>query len=76
MSARASITESPEHGVTWTTTDADLGDRFEDFLTEQCFVLFKTRFGRDEISLVFGQASSIDKVRDLYEEFLRNDADA
>ena len=76
MSARTAISESPEHGVTWTTTDADLGDRFEDFLTERCFVLFNTRFERDEVSLLFGQASSVDKVRELYERFLREDSDA
>ena len=76
MSARAEIVESTEYGVTWRSEDVELGDRFEDFLTERCFVLFKTRFDQNEVSLLFGQASSVDKVRELYERFLREESDA
>jgi hypothetical protein len=71
MSARASIGDSPDYGVVWTSNDAELGDEFEDFLTERCFVLFHNRFEGDKVSLLFGQASSVDKVGELYERFLR-----
>ena len=74
MSARASIEDTPEHGVVWTSSDAELGDRFEDFLAERCFVLFKTRFEGGDVSLLFGQASSIEKVRQLYERFSREES--
>lgn len=47
MSARVEISDSAQYGATWTSKDAELADRFEDFLTERCFVLFKTRFERD-----------------------------
>lgn len=76
MSARVEISDSAQYGATWTSKDAELADRFEDFLTERCFVLFKTRFERDEVSLLFGQASSADKVRELYDRFLREESDA
>jgi hypothetical protein len=74
MSARASISESADYGAIWTTADADLGDRFEDFLTERCFVLFQTRFENDEVSFLFGQASSANRVRELYERFLSQES--
>jgi len=48
-----------------------LADQFEDFLTERCFVLFNTKFDEARVSIYFGQASSIENVRELYERFLR-----
>lgn len=69
MRDAAQIEESAEHGVVWKCRDSELADQFDDFLTEQCFVLFTIKFDGDEVSFFFGQASSVDRVRSLFEEF-------
>lgn len=64
------ITETEDFGVILHCNDVELADGLEDFLTERCFVLFNIRPQGDAISFYFGQASSQDKVRQLYERFL------
>jgi hypothetical protein len=65
------IVESPEFGPILKCRDADVADQFEDFLTEKCFVLFKIKFDPEEVSFLFGQTSSVSRVRELYERFQR-----
>ncbi len=64
------ISETAEYGAMLRCPDTELADQFEDFLTESCFVLFKTKLDSQEVTFFFGQASSVQKVRDLYERFI------
>lgn len=68
-SSEVKISETPEYGTMLRCPDPELADQFEDFLTESCFVLFKTKLDSQEVTFFFGQASSVQKVRDLYERF-------
>ena len=63
------IVETSEYGAVLTWRDLDVADKFEDYLTEQCFVLFNVKFAADEVSFFFGQASALSKVQDLYDGF-------
>ena len=65
------ILETPEYGAVLRCRDVEVADQFEDFLTEHCFVLFKTKLDPEEFSFFFGQASEPSKVRELYERFVR-----
>jgi len=64
------ITETEDLGVILHCKDVEVADGLEDFLTERCFVLFNIRPQGATVSFYFGQASSGDKVRQLYERFL------
>lgn len=52
-------------------TDDELADRSEDYLSEQCFVLFNVAFDENGVTFYFGQASEQSKVLALFEKFLR-----
>lgn len=69
ISSEIKISETVEYGAMLRCPDTELADQFEDFLTESCFVLFKTKLDSQEVTFFFGQASSVQKVRDLYECF-------
>lgn len=64
------ISETPEYGTVLRCRDLEMADQFEDFLTEHCFMLFKTKLGPEEVTFYFGQASEQSKVRKLYERFV------
>lgn len=64
------INDTADLGVILHCKDVEVADDFEDFLTERCFVLFNIRPHGATVSFFFGQASSVDKVRQLYERFL------
>lgn len=68
--SQVNISETAEFGVTLQCKDAEISDQFEDFLTEKCFVLFNLKLQGEKISFYFGQASSQEKVRELYTRFL------
>jgi len=70
-SSNVEILETTEYGTVLKCQDTEVADRFEDFLTEHCFVFFKTKMEPDEISFFFGQASSESKVRSLFESFIK-----
>ena len=74
MSARVVILDDPQYGPVLRTDDADLADRLEDYFTETSYVLFNLRFEETGSSFFFGRASSVDKVRELYEQFLLSEA--
>ena len=65
------VSETAEQGVALRFTDDELADRFEDYLSEQCFVLFKVAFDENGVTFYFGQASEQSKVLALFEKFLR-----
>ena len=64
------IIEDPKYGVILNCRDLELADRFEDFLTEKCFALFQIKFESNEVSFFFSQASSISKVKELFDRFM------
>lgn len=64
------ITESEETGITVIVRDFELADEFEDYLTEQQFVLFNIRENKFIFEFLFGQAASLDKVEQLIQKFL------
>lgn len=70
-SGHVRFSESAEHGVILSIDDPAEADRFDDYLSEQCFVPFNVRFeDAGDVSFLFGQASSTEKVRALYSRFL------
>jgi len=72
MSAEVEVFETSEHGTVLRCRDTELADQFEDYLTEQCYVLFSTRFESTATSFFFGQASSVATVRELFDRFTRS----
>ncbi len=64
------ITETKDFGVVLHCKDVEVADGLEDYLTERCFVLFNIRPEGETVSFYFGQASSREKVSQLYEDFL------
>ena len=71
MNSVFEITETEEHGTFLRVNDVNLADELDDFLTEECYVLFEQRLEPDHVVIQFGQASSSDKVRALIERFER-----
>ena len=63
-----------EHGAVLSSTDPELIDLLEDFLTEECFVEFNAKFEPGKVSLLFGEATSVSRVQALYERFLAFEA--
>ncbi len=63
------IKDSPEYGAILNIKNSELADQFEDFLAEKCFVLFNIKFESDIVEFFFGQASSVDKVKELVDRF-------
>jgi hypothetical protein len=70
MSSQVTIEDDPKYGTVLSMKDVELADRLEDFFTEKHYVLFDPRFDQDTVFFYFGQASSVEKVRTLYEQFL------
>ena len=64
------ILDTPEYGIILKCLDLELADEFDDYLSENCFVLFNLKFDPKDVSFIFGQASSELKVRELFEKFI------
>ena len=64
------ITDTLEYGGVLKCFNIEIADQFEDFLTENCFVLFNIKLDREEVTFYFGQASSTSKIRELYGRFM------
>jgi len=65
------ISETVEQGGVLRLTDDELADKFEGYLSEQCFVLFNLAFVGNSAIFHFGQASERSKVLALFEKFIR-----
>ena len=63
------IVESEEYGAFLKVDDVEIADEFDDFLTEECYVLFEQKFESDHVVVHFGQAGSVEKIRLLVERF-------
>lgn len=63
------IEETQDFGTVLRCFDLAVADQLEDFLTESGFILFKVKLQPEGMSFFFGQASSVEKVRSLYESF-------
>ena len=63
------IIETPEYGVILSVDDTELADKFDDYLTEKCFVLFNIKVEGAKTLFYFGQASTSSKVQELYASF-------
>jgi hypothetical protein len=63
------IYETPEWGVILQITDPEGAGAFDDFLSENCYVLVQIKFENDGVSFLFGQAGAHEKVRELFERF-------
>ena len=70
MDARFEISETKEHGGVLRINDAELADQFDDFVNEDCYVFTELKFETDYVYFYFGEASCIDKIRDLVERFV------
>jgi len=70
MDARFQISETKEHGCVLRINDAELADQFDDFVTEDCYIFTELKFETDCIYFYFGQASCVEKIRDLVESFV------
>ncbi len=73
-STHVKIVDTVEYGVMLLCPDKELADKFDDYLTEECFVLFKVTINPNEVSFLFGQASSLSRVQDLYDKFVQNES--
>lgn len=70
------IIKTEEWGTVLKCCDLDSADKLEDFLTEDCFVLFQMKLEENLTSFFFGQAGSVESVVKLCERFiakLKND---
>jgi len=65
------VYETKDHGTALVIGDIELADRFEDFLTEDRFVLFQTTMEPTRVLFHFGQAGSPSRARALFERFRR-----
>ena len=63
------VINDPKYGIILKLRERDVAERFEEFLTEECFVHFIVRTEPDEIWFLFGQVGSERKVRELYQQF-------
>jgi spermidine synthase len=64
------ISETAEYGVALRLKDAVLADEFDDYLSEECFVLFTLARHENSFIFYFGQASERSKVLAVFEKFL------
>jgi hypothetical protein len=69
VESKFQVDDDPKYGVVLRCTDAEVADQFEDFLSEQNFVLFNTKFQEGEVLFYFGQASSASAVEQLLKRF-------
>lgn len=65
------ITETAEYGVALRLIDTELADEFDDYLSEQVYVLFNIAYDENGVIFYFGLASERSKVLALFEGFLR-----
>jgi len=70
MDTRFEISETKEHGGVLRINDAELADEFDDFVNQDCYVFTELKFEADCVYFYFGQASCIEKIRDLVERFV------
>ena len=70
MDKRFEITESKDHGGILRINGVELADQFDDFVNEDCYIFTELKFENDCVYFYFGQASSIEKIRELVDRFL------
>lgn len=73
-STHVEIVDTVEYGVMLLCRDKEIADRFDDYLTEKCFVLFKVKMDPNEWSFLFGQASALSRVQDLFDKFVQDES--
>lgn len=64
------VVDNDDYGAVLICKDFDIADDLEDFLTEDCFVFFNIKIASDNVLIYFGQASSVERVRALYDRFI------
>lgn len=69
MSKNFEIIETKEFGLSLKVNDVELADAFEDFLNEECYVLFDIKFEGTTVIFYFGVIGAEDKLRCLIESF-------
>lgn len=70
MNKKFEISETKEHGGVLRINDAELADEFDDFVNEDCYVFTEVKFKAECVCFYFGQASCVEKIRDLVERFV------
>lgn len=71
MESLFDIKESEKYGVVLTVRDAELADNFDDYITEQCYILYEIKFYERHVEFYFGQASCIEKVNYIVESYTK-----
>ena len=75
MGARFEISETKEHGGILKFNDAELADKFDDFVNEDCYVFTEIKFEAECVCFYFGQAACIEKIKDLVNRFINKSQD-
>jgi len=63
------LRETEKHGVFLRINDLDIGDEFDDYLSEEVYVLFNLSLHDDYVEFSFGKAASVSKVKQLVDEY-------
>lgn len=73
MTTGFKISETKEHGAILKINDIELADEFDDFLNEHCYVFSELNFTPDCVYFYFGQASCVEKVKELVKKFMNKE---
>jgi hypothetical protein len=65
-----SVEEDKKFGILVRCSDAEAADRFEDFLSEQNYILFHVKFEGPGVAFYFGQASCLEKIDAIIKAFI------
>lgn len=68
---RFHLSENSEEGVVLECSDVELADEFDDYISIDRYVLYNLKLDDKTTFFYFGQASCIEKVKTILQDFLR-----
>ena len=69
MNDIAKVIEDPQFGGSIEFKDREAADEFDDFVSEEHYILYNTKFEGDKVTFYFGEVSSTSKLEILLREF-------
>jgi hypothetical protein len=69
MSQIIEVSDTVEYGPVVRVFDRELADAFDDFVTENFYGFYDTKFAERVVEFYFGQFGSVERLKDVVQRF-------
>lgn len=69
MNSPIEVSESIDYGPVVRILDRELADSFDDYVTENFYAFYDTKFADDAVEFYFGQFASVARLKEIVDRF-------